>query len=110
LVHRNDRIGRGEIDAAMFGSLERGGGEGAGVDAALLQVKSGMIEIGKRWFEFGEGCRKRVLGLRSWMRNVCGGREENRALIAQVDFHAGFDLQFAREFGIHAGAGRGEWL
>ncbi len=39
-----------------------------------------------------------------------GGGKEDCALIAQIDLHAGFDFQLARELGVQARAGCGQGL
>ncbi len=39
-----------------------------------------------------------------------GGQSKNRTLLSQINFHSRFHFQLMRELGIHASAGRRQWL
>src|ERR1700678_383488 len=93
----------------MLCGLERRGGEGARVDTALLQIKSGAIGIGDGWVEVRQR-RGKWRRLPRYLLEVIGGGKENCALISEINLDAGFKFQLANELGIHARAGCGQGL
>jgi len=107
-VHGGDGIARGKIHAAIFRSLERGCGEGARIDTALLEVHGVGLAVFRGEFRFQlDGVNAQEM--RGFQR-MFFGREENCSLVPQVDFHARFDFQFVDELRIHLRAGGSERL
>src|SRR4051794_20369697 len=79
----HDFIAGGEIHATISRGLPCGSRERSRVDAAFLEVK-GSGYSAESWLQFRE-VRRGERG-RSFV-HVIGGREEDCALIPQIDFH-----------------------
>ena len=95
----------------MAGGFQGGGGERPRIHAAFFQINCRQIYGAERGLEFVQRRGKRTVGGQAGViAKVFRRGKKNRALVAQIDIHAGFILQFMHELGIHACAGGGEWL
>src|SRR5581483_6086739 len=95
---------RRDIDTAVLRRLQRRRHQRLRIHAAFVQKECRTIFSNQFRLKLMDWLRKRELG--RMFGKFFLGREEQRALAAQINIHARFVLQFLNELWVHAGAGR----
>src|SRR5437667_1146989 len=107
----SDLVSGGDVNPTMLRRFHGGCTERSRIDTAFLQENCGPRYIAERWLKLGQRrWQQRLCRKSCTLMNVLRRREQDRAIVAQVDIDSRLILQLVNKFGIHPRACRRQRL